>query len=337
MLTTPSPHHPGAPDIQQGGHYGSLNHLGMADMMLLKYAKLPMKPLCHCLYTGIVSYCNVFLIYDLRRPQGRRWLHTAARLGLASLITWPAISAAEPYETAHPSITIHRGGGGTHTSYQQAKELLKHFYLNQATARSFYCNCSIRWPYLDLKSCWYHQDISAFVPTEAVVEFEHLYPMARFKRKLTAQPHLTRLIEAACPDQSRSCLRTKIPLYKSFEADLIHIRPVVKQLNRMRGTKWFQLTPLDPAAPQQRRYHCELSFRRDTFDPPSRVKGDIGRMMLILHRKYASLQLFEPQEVMSFQNWHQHDPITTAERQLLKYILAEQYHLSLHEWLAMHQ
>ena len=251
---------------------------------------------------------------------------------LFSALYQPTLLLAATFNDGHHSTIIHRGGSNV-ISYSRSKQLLTAMYTNLPTPRSFYCNCPLRWPQVDLKACLYYQDISAFSPTQPLVEFEHLYPMARLKQKLSQQPRLAKLIAHTCPQTKRSCLRTQLSVYKSFEADMLHIRPVIKQLNRLRSAKWFALSPLKPRPTSQHRYHCQIKFSHHQFYPPDRIKGDIGRIMLMLDRKYLSLKLFEPHELIIFDNWSRADPLTTTESRLLNQILTYQQDTQLHHLL----
>lgn len=221
-------------------------------------------------------------------------------------------------------VMIHRSDHLPPANFQTAKKVLAELYRNLPQPQSFYCQCPLRWPYADLKACSYYQDISSFTFSAAITTFEHLYPMARFKHKLTQHPHIKQLMHKACPRKNRGCLRTHIPLYKAFEADMIHIRPVIQKLNQLRGTKWFALTPLSRHQASQKRYHCQIKFSGDHFYPPDRIKGEIARIMLVLHKKYASIALFSDQEIDRFQSWSAASPLNPPESILTRQIIAHQ-------------
>lgn len=214
---------------------------------------------------------------------------------------------------------LQRGGDHQISRYTKSKTILAQIFLTES--QSFYCGCAMRWPRVDLASCSFYQDVSAFFPAKPITEFEHLYPMARFKQRVGKVIHLH---PAACPKATRGCLRSHVPIYASFEADMTHIRPVVKKLNQLRGSKWFATKDIAPPRPLAIRHHCQIRWDQQYFYPPDRIKGDIGRIMLTIARKYDSLPLFEPHEITTFKNWSAADPLTQQEARIIQKIAIAQ-------------
>ena len=214
---------------------------------------------------------------------------------------------------------LQRGGNHSISRYAKSQKILAQIFLTES--QTFYCGCAMRWPRVDLASCSFYQDISAFFPAEPITEFEHLYPMARFKQRVGK---VLNLHPAACPKAKRGCLRSHVPIYASFEADMVHIRPVVKKLNRLRGSKWFATKDIPPPRPLTIRHHCQIRWDQQHFYPPDRIKGDIARIMLTLARKYDSLPLFDPHEIATFKNWSAADPLTQQEAWITQKIAISQ-------------
>lgn len=175
------------------------------------------------------------------------------------------------------------------------------------------------------------QDLPYLQNNTSTIEFEHIYPMARLKTKLLHIPRYRALITAYCPSKKRSCLRSHLPVFSAFEGDIIHIRPVIKQLNRHRATKWFFLEKITTKDVTTKRYHCQISFSKKHFYPPHAIKGDIARMMLLLEHKYKMLPLFSKEEITIFQNWAFMDPYHQEEHKTMAMILtAQQEKIPLH-------
>ncbi|MCY4380998.1 MAG: endonuclease [Proteobacteria bacterium] len=248
--------------------------------------------------------------------------------GLLSLVP---MFAASPYLDGHNSYVVSRGSQPNHQSYYLAKQHLKTIFSDHKT--TFYCHCPMVWPKVNLTQCLVGQDI-AYLPKYSSTEFEHLYPMDRFKKRLARIPFYRKLINQYCQKKSRACLRKHIPIFSHFEGNMIHIRPVVKELNRKRGTKWFYFEKVSQQQLSQKRFHCQISFSHKYFYTPHRIKGNIARIMLSLHQSYSTFNLFTQDELEVLTNWHHVDPMDADEAKISAKILGYQNHPYVAELLS---
>ncbi|MCY4443706.1 MAG: endonuclease [Proteobacteria bacterium] len=205
-----------------------------------------------------------------------------------------------------------------HSSFSSAKRYLKDIYKYIPT--SFYCGCPLKMPYAHVEKCSLWQNYAFYEP-KTTVEFDHLYPMQRLKERL--QHKIGPLMRSMCPTLGRKCLTKKIKLFAHFESDMFNIRPVVKKLNRLRGSKWFNFAEM-LASSSKATYKCSISFQDKTFSPPPQTRGDIARMMLYLHEAYATYELFSSQEITTFKQWHKQDPMAEKEGYIIRQIAKKQ-------------
>ena len=97
---------------------------------------------------------------------------------------------------------------------------------------------------------------------------------------------------------------------------MFNIRPVIKKLNRIRGTLWFALKPLSSS--QAPSHKCSFRIHNKRFHVPHHIKGDIARVMFYLQKNYPSWELFDEADQLTFKQWNQQDPLTAAEALILR-------------------
>lgn len=213
-----------------------------------------------------------------------------------------------------------RGSKNHPSSFAAAKKKLRKIFA--ATPTTFYCRCPMSLPKVQLRGCSAVQNYNFYGASETVIEFEHIYPMARLKNKLLAK--IAPLMKDACPTLSRKCLTREIPLFAHFESDMMNIRPVIKKLNRLRRSYWFALDVLNAHQLNQNYHKCTFRIQNKRFHLPHHIKGDVARVMFYLSEHYHSWNLLSSEELQAFADWNQKDPLHPSEALILRSIATAQ-------------
>ena len=192
-------------------------------------------------------------------------------------------------------------------SFQKAKLTMAEIYRDLPT--SFYCGCTLNLPKVEISTCGIKQELS--IPgLTADVEYEHVVPASLFKKSLLVHSQ-TQVLKQSCVRKSRRCIKSSELAFSTLEGDLHNLRPVVANLNRIRGNKDAGLID---------RYHkkngCGFKMNKDLFEPPDNVKGDVARIYLYIHHKYPSLKLVSRKKQKLYLKWHLNDPVSVMEKKI---------------------
>ena len=199
-------------------------------------------------------------------------------------------------------------------SFTTAKKKLKKIL--QGTNQSFYCQCPMNYPHVNLKDCSINQDYGLF-ENDQVLEFDHVYPMAKVKKLLLKRA--INVINALCKKKvTRDCLRRNLEFFSYFESDMYNIRAAVKKLNRIKSSMWFKFDLIKLSARSSKR--CNFKLIQDKVSLPNNVKGDVARIMLYIDHHYKMLNPITDEEKNHFIRWSKLDPITLQEQYLIKSI-----------------
>ena len=96
-----------------------------------------------------------------------------------------------------------------------------------------------------------------------------------------------------------------------METDLHNLVPAVGELNGDRSNRPFGMVVGEPRA--YGRCDFEVDFSIDVVEPRPKVRGNIARIYLYLHRVYG--MTMDEQQLQFFKIWDQADPPDDWERE----------------------
>lgn len=189
-------------------------------------------------------------------------------------------------------------------TFSAAKRKMASIY--GAVGETFYCRC----PFLGNavvmdEKCSARYELGSYFKVQKI-EFEHVLTASLIKKKLLAK-QMRRIALSKCLKKNRKCLKQSSSLFKFLEGDLHNIRPVIGQINRIRGAKKMaEISHMEGPG-------CRFKVRGQVFEPSSEVKGDTARIHLYMNEKYRQLELLDESSVFRFLKWHVHDPVDATE------------------------
>jgi deoxyribonuclease I len=186
-------------------------------------------------------------------------------------------------------------------NFDQAKKLAQRIHAPQA--RSFYCNCAIRWQghkgIPDLAGCGYQ--VRKNGPRANRIEWEHVMPAQHFGHQRPCWQNGGR----------KNCGKSDAA-FRAMEADLYNLVPAIGEVNGDRSN--FRFSILSTTPQQHGACPVKVDFRQQVFEPPSVVRGDIARIYFYMADKY-NLSLSRAQQQLMLA-WHKQDPVSVQEREL---------------------
>lgn len=168
------------------------------------------------------------------------------------------------------------------SSFKHAKKLASKFY-NHQNFKTFYCGCSFKNKFVNLKSCLY-KPISPKSKRAHRIEWEHVVPASIFGKNLPAwkKGHIKCKTRTGQPFKGRKCARHISNAFRYMEADLYNLVPSIGEVNALRSnypigfidSKFNDLGP------------CSTKINNKKILPRKEVRGFVSRIYRYMDKAY---------------------------------------------------
>ncbi len=197
-------------------------------------------------------------------------------------------------------------------SFSHSKKLMKKVYYDNQY--SFYCGCKYDYKQIngkektvvDMASCGYTPRKN--VERGEYIEWEHVVPAHAFGNTRQCWR------EAICTDskgksfKGRKCCEKLDPVFRTMQADMYNLQPVVGELNADRSNYHYGIIDGEP-----REYGmCDFEIAGKIAEPKEDIRGDIARTYFYMEYTYG-VRISDKQRKL-FEIWDRQDPISEWER-----------------------
>lgn len=216
-------------------------------------------------------------------------------------------------------------------TYQRAKRLMARVFAgNEVT---LYCGCRYRGKSVDHASCGY-EPIRPGGRADRM-EWEHVVPAWAFGQSFPEwrEGHPDCIDSRGRPYKGRKCARMASRQFRLMEADLYNLQPVIGEVNGLRGHYGMGMVP-----GERRRFgECDVEIEGRKIEPRPKIRGDIARTYLYMHRAYPGRGIVSKKNRRLFEAWDREDPVDQGERERLAKIANilendRSFHNHLNNW-----
>lgn len=187
-------------------------------------------------------------------------------------------------------------------TFQSAKDAAKKIFHDHRI--TFYCECAYdQNNRVDARGCGYTPRKNAARGKR--VEWEHIVPAQAFGAHRKCWKGCDGL-------KGRLCCRKHDRQFKEMEADLHNLVPSVGELNGDRSSR-----PYGEVGGEPRIYgNCdfEIDFDRDVVEPASKLRGEIARVYLYMHKTYPGGLPLTRTELTKLRKTAKNNPPNTWEK-----------------------
>jgi deoxyribonuclease-1 len=206
-----------------------------------------------------------------------------------------------------PTFQIYKSWEKNSGSFSKSKKLLKSIYSNGG--QSFYCNEKF-------DSNFKFTKFERYKPSNKYrnrihnVEWEHIVPAENFGKSFIEwrEGHKSCINKKGKRYKGRICARKANAKFRSMEADLINLVPVIGQVNALRSNYRYA----EISGEEKVFGDCDIEIKKRKFEPPKHLKGDVSRAYRYMQKKYG-IKIIGKQAQKIFIKFEKKDPVSNEE------------------------